>query len=73
MLQIPMEPFDYPDNDPRPQTLLTSLDGGQNVDRLQSLLARARGYVGIANFMGSRFSASEQALAPALRETASAA
>jgi uncharacterized protein len=70
MLQIPMEPFDYPDNDPGPQTLLTSLDGGQNVDRLQSLLARARGYVGIVNFMGSRFSASEQALAPVLRETA---
>jgi uncharacterized protein len=70
LLLIPMEPFDYPDNDPGPQTLLTSLDGSQNVDRLQSLLARARGYVGIANFMGSRFSASEQALAPVLRETA---
>ena len=25
LLQIPMEPFDYPDNDPGPQTLLTSL------------------------------------------------
>jgi uncharacterized protein len=70
LLQIPMEPFDYPDNDPGPQTLLTSLDASQNVDRLQSLMARARGYVGVANFMGSRFSASEQALAPVLRETA---
>jgi polysaccharide deacetylase 2 family uncharacterized protein YibQ len=70
LLQIPMEPFDYPDNDPGPQTLLTSLDASQNVDRLQSLMARARGYVGVANFMGARFSASEQALAPVLRETA---
>ena len=70
LLQVPMEPFDYPDNDPGPQTLLTSLDASQNVDRLQSLMARARGYVGVANFMGSRFSASEQALAPVLRETA---
>ena len=25
LLQVPMEPFDYPDNDPGPQTLLTSL------------------------------------------------
>ena len=25
LLQAPMEPFDYPDNDPGPQTLLTSL------------------------------------------------
>jgi polysaccharide deacetylase 2 family uncharacterized protein YibQ len=70
LLQIPMEPFDYPDNDPGPQTLLTSLDASQNVDRLQSLMARAHGYVGVANFMGSRFSASEQALAPVLKETA---
>src|SRR6202012_961152 len=25
LLQIPMEPYDYPDNDPGPQTLLASL------------------------------------------------
>jgi len=70
LLQIPMEPFDYPDNDPGPQTLLTSLDAGQNVDRLHSLMARARGYVGVGNFMGSRFSASEQSLGPVLKEAA---
>jgi len=70
LLQVPMEPFDYPDNDPGPQTLLTSLDAGQNVDRLHWLMARMQGYVGIANFMGARFSASEQALAPVLREAA---
>jgi hypothetical protein len=70
LLQVPMEPFDYPDSDPGPQTLLTSLDAGQNVDRLQSLMARMRGYVGVGNFMGARFSASEQALAPVLKEVA---
>jgi polysaccharide deacetylase 2 family uncharacterized protein YibQ len=70
LLQVPMEPFDYPDNDPGPQTLLTSLDAAQNVDRLQWLMSRFQGYVGIANAMGGRFTASEQALAPVLRETA---
>jgi polysaccharide deacetylase 2 family uncharacterized protein YibQ len=70
LLQVPMEPFDYPDNDPGPQTLLTSLDAGQNVDRLQWLMSRFQGYVGIVNAMGGRFTASEQALAPVLRETA---
>jgi polysaccharide deacetylase 2 family uncharacterized protein YibQ len=70
LLQAPMEPFDYPDNDPGPQTLLTSLDAGQNVDRLQWLMSRFQGYVGIAGLMGARFTASEQALAPVLRETA---
>ena len=70
LLQVPMEPTDYPDNDPGPQTLLTSLDAGQNVDRLQWLMSRFQGYVGIVNAMGSRFTASEQALAPVLREAA---
>jgi polysaccharide deacetylase 2 family uncharacterized protein YibQ len=68
LLQVPMEPFDYPDNDPGPQTLLTSLDAGQNVDRLQWLMSRFQGYVGIVNNMGGRFTSSEPALAPVLRE-----
>ena len=46
LLQVPMEPFDYPDNDPGPQTLLTSLDAGQNIDRLHWLMSRFQGYVG---------------------------
>jgi len=70
LLQVPMEPFEYPDNDPGPQTLLSSLDAGQNTDRLHWLMSRFQGYVGISNFMGARFTASEQALAPVLRETA---
>ncbi len=68
LLQVPMEPFDYPDNDPGPQTLLTSLDAGQNIDRLQWLMSRFHGYVGIVNAMGARFTASDAALAPVLRE-----
>ncbi len=69
LLQAPMEPFDYPDNDPGPQTLLTSLSGDQNIDRLQWLMSRFQGYVGIANYMGAKFTASEASLAPILRET----
>jgi len=69
LLQTPMEPFDYPDNDPGPQTLLTTLSTEQNVDRLHWLMSRFQGYVGIANSMGARFTANEQALAPVLKET----
>jgi uncharacterized protein len=68
LLQVPMEPFDYPDNDPGPQTLLTSLEASQNIDRLHWLMSRFQGYVGIANQMGARFTSSEPALAPVLRE-----
>jgi polysaccharide deacetylase 2 family uncharacterized protein YibQ len=70
LLQVPMEPFDYPDNDPGPQTLLTSLNPNQNVDRLHWLMSRLQGYVGLANYMGGRFTSSETALAPILREAA---
>lgn len=70
LLQIPMEPFDYPDNDPGPQTLLTSLSVEQNIDRLHWQMSRVQGYVGIVNFMGARFSASDQALSPIMREAA---
>ena len=68
LLQVPMEPFDYPDNDPGPQTLLTTLAAQQNVDRLHWAMSRMQGYVGIINYMGARFVASEPALSPVLRE-----
>jgi uncharacterized protein len=70
LLQVPMEPFDYPDNDPGPQTLLTTLEPAQNIERLQWLMGRFQGYVGMINAMGARFTTSETALAPVLREAA---
>src|SRR5260221_12796747 len=65
-----MEPFDYPDNDPGPQTLLTSLTSEQNIDRLHWLMSRFQGYVGLMSYMGARFTASEQGLTPVLRDAA---
>jgi uncharacterized protein len=70
LLQVPMEPYDYPDNDPGPQTLLTSVTPEVNIGRLHWLMSRMQGYVGIAGYMGARFTASEQALRPVLTETA---
>ncbi|PDT73000.1 divergent polysaccharide deacetylase family protein [Bradyrhizobium sp. C9] len=70
LLQIPMEPFDYPDNDPGPQTLLTTLSAEQNLDRLYWHLSRLQGYAGIANFMGARFVATDPVMQPIVREAA---
>ncbi len=69
-LQIPMEPYDFPDNDPGPQTLLTSLGTDQNMDRLYWHLSRMQGYAGITNFMGARFVATDAAMLPIIREAA---
>jgi uncharacterized protein len=70
LLQIPMEPFDYPDNDPGPQTLLTTLNAEQNLDRLYWHLSRFQGYAGLANFMGDRFVATDPVMQPVIREAA---
>lgn len=70
LLQAPLEPFDYPDNDPGPQTLLTSLAPEQNIDRLHWSMSRFQGYVGLANYMGARFAGNEQAVTLLMRETA---
>jgi len=68
LLQIPMEPYDYPDNDPGPQTLLTTLAPEQNLDRLYWHLSRFQGYAGIANFMGARFTVTDAVMQPIVRE-----
>lgn len=66
LLNVPMEPVNYPAYDPGPQTLLTSLNEQGNLDRLMWILSRGTGYVGIVDFMGSRFTASKPHLSPVL-------
>jgi uncharacterized protein len=68
MLQVPLEPYDYPDNDPGPHTLLTGLSAEQNRDRLHWVMSRFTGYVGVTNYMGGRFRSAEGALRPFLGE-----
>lgn len=68
LLQIPLEPFDYPDNDPGPHTLLTDLPERQNLDRLHWVMSRFIGYAGVMGYMGARFVTAERALEPVLTE-----
>jgi len=70
LLQLPMEPYDYPDNDPGPQTLLATAGPEQNVDRLMWLMSRFQGYVGFTNFMGSRFLVTDSAMQPIIQQAA---
>ncbi|MDD3370324.1 MAG: divergent polysaccharide deacetylase family protein [Alphaproteobacteria bacterium] len=54
LLQLPVEPFDYPRSDPGPDSLLTNLSNSENVARLMKTLRRAVGYVGITTTYSSR-------------------
>jgi hypothetical protein len=68
ILSLPMEPANYPDSDPGPHTLLTSLSAEQNIERLRWMLSRFAGYVGVTNHMGARFTTSADAMRPVLTE-----
>lgn len=62
MLEIPMEPLDYPNNDPGPSTLMANARPEETVKRLEWLLARATGYFAVTNYLGGRFVTSDNAM-----------
>ncbi len=64
ILELPMEPFDYPENDPGPYTLLADAQLEENQQRLDWLMSRATGYFGVINYLGGKFMSTEAALAP---------
>ena len=68
MLQVPMEPFDYPDSDPGPHTLTAASRPAENIEHLHWAMGRFPGYVGVVNYMGGKLTADEKALSPILRE-----
>ncbi|WP_417675123.1 divergent polysaccharide deacetylase family protein [Roseibium sp.] len=62
LLQLPLEPFDFPDNDPGPHTLLVSLRPDEMLDRLAWLMTRVTNYVGTINEMGARFTTTKPSM-----------
>lgn len=68
LLQLPMEPFGYPNNSPGKQVLLTSVEQTQNQDNLHWLLGRITNYVGVINFLGGKMLTDTKSLEPILSE-----
>jgi polysaccharide deacetylase 2 family uncharacterized protein YibQ len=66
LIELPMEPFDFPDSDPGPHALLAAASAEENVKRLDWALSRATGYVGVMNLLGGRFMGEEKAIEPVL-------
>ncbi|MBM3489839.1 MAG: divergent polysaccharide deacetylase family protein [Alphaproteobacteria bacterium] len=66
LMQLPMEPHDYPANDPGPLALITSATTRENIERLDMVLGRADGALGVITLMGARFTASEPHMRPVL-------
>ena len=68
ILQLPMEPFDYPRSDPGPNTILSNLPNADNIQRMLWALAQANGYVGITTVSGTRFTTEPEKITPILQE-----
>ncbi|GBF56814.1 hypothetical protein PbB2_00471 [Candidatus Phycosocius bacilliformis] len=68
LIEIPMEPYDYPDNDPGPHTLLTTASAEENQRRLEYLLSRATGYFGVTNYLGAKFASAGDASGSVMRQ-----
>jgi polysaccharide deacetylase 2 family uncharacterized protein YibQ len=66
LVELPMEPLNYPDDDPGPLALLSTLPVQDNITRMDGILARADGVVGVAALMGSRFTTSSDLMRPLL-------
>jgi len=68
LLHLPMEPDNSRFHRPGPNSLKTGLSKAELDRRLAWNLGRFKGYVGINNHMGSRFTADAQALRPVIDE-----
>jgi hypothetical protein len=60
LLEAPMEPMDMANNDPGPYALMSGATPTETVKRLEWILARASGYVGLTNYLGGKFVTSDQ-------------
>ena len=68
MMQLPLEPFDYPRVNPGRNTLTTEADTQQNISNLHWTLSRTTNYTGVMNYMGARFATDRAAFAPVMEE-----
>jgi len=62
MLHLPMEPFEYPQVDPGPGTLLTTMTPDQLIRTLKNNLAAVPHIKGVNNHMGSKMTAESSQL-----------
>lgn len=70
LVQLPMEPFDYPGNNPGASTLVTEANVKENIANLHQAMGKITNYTGVMNYLGGRFLSDADALEPVLRDVA---
>ncbi len=66
IINLPMQPTDYPVNDPGPYALLQNLAIGENLSRLDWVLSRSKKIVGVYTSSNETFTSSRANLLPVL-------
>jgi polysaccharide deacetylase 2 family uncharacterized protein YibQ len=64
LLEVPMEPYDFPDSDPGPHTLRSGAAEDSNTERLVWALTRFSGYAGVTNLLGGRYLSDANSIEP---------
>jgi polysaccharide deacetylase 2 family uncharacterized protein YibQ len=70
LMQVPFEPYDYPNVNPGRNTLTVEASPAENLRSLHWALSRITNYTGIMNYMGARFVADESAMEPVMKDLA---
>ncbi len=70
VMQLPLEPFDYPNVNPGRSTLTVNASEEENLKNLRWVLSRTTNYTAVMNYMGARFSGDAEAFAPVMAELA---
>lgn len=68
LLELPMEPFDFPNDDPGTHTLMAG--ASDNLAKLDWLMGRFSGYAGVINVQGGKLLASSNDLRPIMSKVA---
>jgi polysaccharide deacetylase 2 family uncharacterized protein YibQ len=68
LMNIPLEPINYPIDDPGPYALLTSLSDKDNLDRLDALAGRAHDIDGFYTMDNEKFSVDSNSVKPIIDE-----
>ena len=68
LLNLPMQPADFPAVDSEQRALFVSLSPEEKQDRMRWALSRVSGFVGVVNHMGGSFTTSQESMQPILVE-----
>ena len=70
LMQLPLEPYDYPRVNPGRNTLTVDASPAATLENLHRTMGRITNYTGVMNYMGARFTAEPAAMTPVIQDIA---